>query len=156
MLHSNPTSDRWPCDCEPGDPGGAKEIAGQATEAAYEKIPERLSGGRGKRRAAVVLLEEHLPFGSPPRPARVTDPYARPFRRREAARLLTSAGISHEGVVAAYVAAGAGVPGRAQCVVARVRAVDGPGTRNVHFYFAWDREKEGWRLCKAAVEVNHP
>lgn len=147
MAIVNPAFGRWAGDDDPADIYGGTEAADPRAEMDFDEMLERVSREQG----------------SPPRggPEMPFDPYARPFKRKEARKLLESAGIRHEGIIGAYLAGRADMsdpetgqgPARGQCVVARIRAEDGL-LCNVHLYFVFldSEEQKGWRLHKAALE----
>jgi len=164
-MVKNPTFGRWP-DAEvegwaySGYPGGNvfDGVADPRAEEDFERVLEgKPAAARPETNRKVVLHACRATAGA----AGKSDVYERPFTSEEAASLLAAAGIEHEGVVQTYVADWAAMadpvtlrgPLKGQCVVASLRTEDGKALRQAHLYFVYDRERRGWRLAKAAVEV---
>ncbi|MGB9848921.1 MAG: hypothetical protein ACPLSY_03735 [Moorellaceae bacterium] len=160
----NPFYGKWPTDNDIPDPLAEaidwdaqaefhRVLARLSTPARSHTRPSREKGEkrrlavRIRAKGAVAVMGDGL--------------YSRPFTKEEAGALLGAAGIRHEGVERTYLAPRSAVcdpcsgrgPDVAQGVVVRIRTVEGRGVRNVHLFFRYDVQREGWRLIRAAVEV---
>lgn len=163
MTTTNPAFGRWAGDDDPENIYGSVEVADPRAEREFDEVLERVSReqerfhrGPVQTRQVVSPLknEAYMQHGASIK----TDPYARPFKRKEARKLLESAGIRCQSIIGTYLAdhnamfdpaTGRG-PAWGQCVMVKLSAEDGTA-HNVHLFFVFD-ERKGWRLHKAALE----